>query len=38
VGVRQAIKRSVLFALVLLWSQYSFGHGGVVAEEDLCLL
>lgn len=30
--------RSVALALALLWSQLSFGHGGVVAEEDLCLL
>ena len=30
--------RGVALALALLWSQLSFGHGGVVAEEDLCLL
>lgn len=25
-------------ALTLAWSQWAHGHGGVVAEEDLCLL
>ncbi len=30
--------RYIALPLVLLWSQWAYGHGGVVAEEDLCLL
>ena len=30
--------RSIALPLALLWSQWAYGHGGVVAEEDLCLL
>ncbi|MCY4564504.1 MAG: hypothetical protein OXE40_08490 [Gammaproteobacteria bacterium] len=34
----QASFNGVALALALLWSQPSFSHGGVVAEEDLCLM
>ena len=30
--------RNFALPLALLWSQWANGHGGVVAEEDLCLL
>lgn len=30
--------RNTALPLALLWSQWAYGHGGVVAEEDLCLL
>ena len=34
----QGTIRGVTLALALIWSQWALGHGGVVAEEDLCLL
>ncbi len=37
-ALRQRGFKSVAVALALLWSQLSFSHGGVVAEEDLCLM
>ena len=36
--VRQRVLRGIALVLALLWSQWASGHGGVVAEEDLCLL
>ena len=36
--VRKGTIRALFLAFVLLWSQWAQGHGGVVAEEDLCLL
>ena len=35
---RRAPLEILAFALALTWSQAAWGHGGVVAEEDLCLL
>ncbi len=36
-GLQQAGRAGAL-ALALTWSQCALGHGGVVAEEDVCLL
>ena len=30
--------RNFVLPLAMFWSQWAYGHGGVVAEEDLCLL
>lgn len=35
---RKDTLRNIALPLALLWSQWAYGHGGVVAEEDLCLL
>ena len=37
-GKWRDIFRAIGIALALIWSPWALGHGGVVAEEDLCLL
>ena len=36
--VLKGMLRNFALPLALLWSQWANSHGGVVAEEDLCLL